>query len=197
MSSDRILSPHQRVSWSLLVCAAAAIALPCRSPALGDEPPAATAAPAATAPAATAAAAAATQPAYHPSLGDLMTMAVQPRHTKLGLAGRAGNWTYAAYELSELRNAFARIARTIPTYNGHDMAQLFAAMTSNPLEALKQAVAAGSASQFAAAYGQLTDACNSCHRSLQHAAVVIKIPAASSYPDQEFRPAQRNRAPGT
>lgn len=27
-------------------------------------------------------------PDYHPSLGDLMTMAIQPRHTKLGLAGQ-------------------------------------------------------------------------------------------------------------
>jgi hypothetical protein len=42
-------------------------------------------------------------PDYHPSLGDLMTMAIQPRHTKLGLAGQERNWPYAQYELSELR----------------------------------------------------------------------------------------------
>jgi hypothetical protein len=35
-----------------------------------------------------------------------MTMTVQPRHTKLGLAGREGNWPYAAYELHELQEAF-------------------------------------------------------------------------------------------
>ena len=62
--------------------------------------------------------AAAPTPDYHPSFGDLMTMAVQPRHIKLGIAGAAGNWAYAAYEVSELKNAFARIARTIPSYNG-------------------------------------------------------------------------------
>ena len=28
---------------------------------------------------------------YHPSMGDLMTMAVQPRHIKLGLAGQQKN----------------------------------------------------------------------------------------------------------
>jgi len=44
----------------------------------------------------------AAQPDYHPSLGDLMTMAVQPRHIKLGMAGKARNWEYAAYETSEL-----------------------------------------------------------------------------------------------
>jgi len=35
---------------------------------------------------------------YRPGLGDLMTTTVQPRHTKLGLAGRAQNWSYAAYD---------------------------------------------------------------------------------------------------
>ena len=31
-------------------------------------------------------------PTYRPGLGDLMTMTVQPRHIKLGLAGREKNW---------------------------------------------------------------------------------------------------------
>jgi hypothetical protein len=41
---------------------------------------------------------------YRPGLGDLMTMTVQPRHIKLGLA-RDHNWIYAAYELHELKGA--------------------------------------------------------------------------------------------
>src|SRR5665213_4148023 len=61
-------------------------------------------------------AAAAPQPDYHPSLGDLMTMAVQPRHTKLGIAGRERDWAYVTYESSELRNAPAR--RPTPTAVG-------------------------------------------------------------------------------
>src|ERR1700729_3730129 len=77
------------------------------------------------------------QPDYHPSMGDLMTMAIQPRHTKLWQAGRAGNWVYAEYELSELRNAFTRIARTIPTYRNADMTVLIGAMTTQPLQAVE------------------------------------------------------------
>ena len=42
--------------------------------------------------------ASAQQKPYSPGLGDLMTATVQPRHTKLGLAAREGNWPYAAYE---------------------------------------------------------------------------------------------------
>src|ERR1700744_4490703 len=45
------------------------------------------------------------QPDYHPSMGDLMTMAIQPRHTKLWHSGHNGNCGYAEDELSERRNA--------------------------------------------------------------------------------------------
>jgi hypothetical protein len=126
-------------------------------------------------------------PDYHPSLGDLMTMAVQPRHTKLGLAGQARNWPYAQYELSELRNAFARIARTIPTYRNIDMAAVIGALTTEPLKAVEQAINAKDAGQFKAAYASLTTTCNACHLSQDHPFVVIRIPGTSPYPDQDFR----------
>ena len=130
-------------------------------------------------------------PDYHPSMGDLMTMAVQPRHTKLGLAGARGNWTYATYELAELRNAFARIARTIPIYGSTDTAAIIDAMTRTPLAALESAVKSADAQKFSSAYSQLTAACNACHASQAHAMVVIKAPAESAYADQDFEPARR------
>ena len=126
-------------------------------------------------------------PDYHPSLGDLMTMAVQPRHTKLGLAGQASNWPYAKYEVSELRNAFARIARTIPTYRNIDMAAVIGALTTEPLKAVEQAINAKDASHFKSAYAQLTSTCNACHLSQDHPFVVIRIPGTNPYPDQDFR----------
>jgi hypothetical protein len=130
-------------------------------------------------------------PDYHPSLGDLMTMAVQPRHTKLGLAGQARNWPYAQYELSELRNAFARVARTIPLYRNIDMTAVIGALTTEPLKDVEQAIHAQDARQFKAAYAGLTTACNACHLSQDHAPVVIRVPVTNPYPDQDFRrPAQ-------
>jgi hypothetical protein len=126
-------------------------------------------------------------PDYHPSLGDLMTMAIQPRHTKLGLAGQERNWPYAQYELSELRNAFARVARTIPIYRTIDMAAVIGALTDEPLKAVEQAIKAGDTRQFKTAYAQLTTACNACHLSQDHAPVVIRVPGANPYPDQDFR----------
>jgi len=129
-----------------------------------------------------------TQPDYHPSMGDLMTMAVQPRHIKLGLAGRQKNWSYATYELSELRNAFARIARTIPKYQTMDTADMMTALTKAPLDALAEAITTTSSTGFKAAYLQLTQACNACHLSQKHGPVVIKVPDAAMFSDQDFRP---------
>ena len=130
---------------------------------------------------------------YHPSMGDLMTMAIQPRHTKLGLAGRAGNWPYAQYELSELRNAFARVARTIPIYRTTDMTALIGALTAEPLAAVEQAIHAADARRFRTAYARLTTACNACHLSQDHAPVVIQVPGANPYPDQDFHSPERTR----
>jgi hypothetical protein len=131
---------------------------------------------------------AATPQAYRPSLGDLMTIAVQPRHIKLGLAGHERNWTYAAYELHELQGAFQRMARAVPMYRSMDMAALIKATIKAPMEDVAAALKIGDAAKFAEAYAQLTATCNACHQSTDHNTVVIQIPKASSYPDQDFWP---------
>ena len=129
-----------------------------------------------------------TPQAYRPSFGDLMTIAVQPRHIKLGLAGQERNWTYAAYELRELQGALQRIARAVPVYRSMDMAALIEATTKAPMEDVAAAIKSGDAAKFAEAYAQLTATCNACHQSTDHGAIVIQVPKASAYPDQDFRP---------
>ncbi len=51
---------------------------------------------------------------YSPGVGDLMTGAVQPHHIKLGLAGQAGNWPLAAYELDEIRESLDDVKNPHP-----------------------------------------------------------------------------------
>src|SRR4051794_4604209 len=63
--------------------------------------------------------------AYRPGLGDLMTATVQPRHAKLGIAGRKSNWPYAAYELHELQEAFQRAAAVWPNWRGFAIGDMF------------------------------------------------------------------------
>ena len=138
------------------------------------------------------------QPDYHPSTGDLMTMSVQPKHAKLGLAGAARNWAYAGYEVDELKNALNRVARTTPTSKGQDIAGLIASGIKEPLEAAAAAIKAKDGAGFDKAYVQITAACNNCHMGLGREYVVIKAPTASAFSNQVFAapgaaPAKRRR----
>jgi hypothetical protein len=76
--------------------------------------------------------------AYRPGLGDLMTMTVQPRHLKLGLAGQEKNWAFAAYELHELEESFERIARVWPKWRQVEIAETIKSTTAAPLEAVER-----------------------------------------------------------
>src|ERR1700691_6165279 len=53
---------------------------------------------------------------FSPNMGDLMNLLIQPRHAKLGLAGKAENWPLANYALAELRQAFAGITKAVPKF---------------------------------------------------------------------------------
>jgi hypothetical protein len=129
-----------------------------------------------------------TSPPYRPGLGDLMTMTVQPRHIKLALAGRQKNWTYAAYELHELQEAFDRAAKAWPQWQSVPIADLMTAATKEPIASLARAIKDGAGDRFMASYEHLTDACNACHQAANRPMVVIRVPDASSFPDQDFEP---------
>ena len=120
-------------------------------------------------------------------LGDLMTMLVQPRHIKVGLGGQLRNWDYVAYEIHELEEAFERIERAVPRYRNVAMSDLLK-LVQPSIEALEASVKARDGAQLDVAYDQLTQACNACHRSTEHAMIVIQVPKTSPFPDQNFAP---------
>lgn len=127
--------------------------------------------------------------AQHPAaLGDLMTAFVQPRHIKLGLAGSEQNWSYAAYELDQLRATFADVAEIMPKHRDLSIPDMMNSTVKEPLAAVDRAIQAKDSGQFSAAYGELTASCNVCHRSYDRAAIVIQPPTATAFPDQDFRP---------
>jgi hypothetical protein len=127
-------------------------------------------------------------PAYRPGLGDLMTTTVQPRHTKLGFAGREKNWDYAAYELHELEEAFDRLSVQWPQWQRLQIVELVETMIRDPLFDLAQAITAKNDAKFAEAYGKVTEACNACHEAARRGFVVIQEPKENMFPDQNFRP---------
>ena len=127
---------------------------------------------------------------YVMGMGDLMNTLIQPRHAKLGLAGKAENWPLANYALSELRQAFAGIVKAVPKFHGMPVGDLVDLALTQPLNAVEAAIKQQDAQKFAAAYEQVSQGCNACHMELDHPYVVIKTPDASAFPDQDFK-AQR------
>ena len=129
---------------------------------------------------------------YHPGLGDLMTAFVQPRHIKLGLAGAAQNWAYAAYELGELRETFENVGKLVPKHGGLAIPPAIASTVTPPMTALAAAIKAKDAAAFAKGYAELTAGCNACHQSADHPMIVIQAPTGTAvFPDQDFRPSQK------
>jgi hypothetical protein len=126
-------------------------------------------------------------PAYRPGLGDLMTTTVQPRHTKLAYAGREKNWTYAAYEVHELEEAFDRLSVQWPIWQRVRIVELVETIIRQPLFDLNQAIKAKNDAKFNAAYEELTVGCNTCHQAAGREFVSIQIPKDPMFPDQDFR----------
>lgn len=128
------------------------------------------------------------QGTYRPGLGDMMTMTVQPRHIKLAEAAREHNWTYAAYELHELQEAFDRVAAVWPGWQHYPISAMIKFNLAGPFSALEAAIKANDSTKFDAAYKQLTESCDSCHQAAGRAMVVIKVPSEANFPDQDFAP---------
>src|SRR6516225_10064733 len=120
-----------------------------------------------------------------------MTAFVQLQHIKLGLAGNERNWLYAAYELDQLRETLADVAEILPKYRDLSIPDMIESTVKAPLAALSTAIQAKDGNQFNAAFGQLTAACNTCHRSYDRAEIVIQPPTVIEFSDQDFRPATK------
>lgn len=127
---------------------------------------------------------------FNPQMAAMMSMLIQPRHAKLGLAGKEENWQLAGYAFKELRQGFLVTARAIPRWKGLPVPDLFDAALSQPLALLDFAIKANEPRQFAEAYGRVTTGCNACHATTDHAFIVIKAPdsGAAAFPNQDFQP---------
>ena len=120
---------------------------------------------------------------YLPRLGDIMS-AAQTRHQKLWFAGKAQNWQLAAFELRQLK---ASLAEAAVLYS--DIPVSHVATMEGPLQSVSEAITAKDGRKFAKAVGDLTEGCNSCHRSVDRGFIVMKIPADQQlFSNQLFSP---------
>jgi hypothetical protein len=131
--------------------------------------------------------AASAPPVYTPGLGEIMSLQ-QMRHSKLWSAGEAENWPLAAYELDELKEGFEDASTFDAEHEGQPIAGLIKSITPAPLTQLEAAIKAKSPARFAAAFDQLTAACNNCHQSADKGFIHIQRPTTSPYTNQDFSP---------
>ncbi|HKD30219.1 MAG TPA: hypothetical protein VKC66_30425 [Xanthobacteraceae bacterium] len=133
---------------------------------------------------------AAAQPAkepYAPGLGEFMT-ATQLRHAKLWFAGRAKNWELAGYEIDEIKEGLEEAAKQFPTRDGIPVADMIKANIDPALGELEMAVEAKNSAKFAAAFDDLTKACNTCHAGAKKEFIRIQRPTAPPVSNQNFAP---------
>jgi hypothetical protein len=123
---------------------------------------------------------------YLPSISDFMIATIQPRHVRLWVAARSGDWSFAAYELGNLKGAFDRLGRAHPVEHEIPLQDMISSVTAQPFEDIHEAIELKDGVAFSKAYRDLTSACNSCHQATNHGVVVIRAPTDLSISDQDF-----------
>jgi len=130
--------------------------------------------------------------AFTPGLGEIMTLQ-QMRHTKLWLAGEAGNWELAGYELKEIGEGFDDAVKFHPTHEESPVAPKDAIpkMMTAPLADVRTAVDKKDPKAFEQAFDTLTKACNDCHAATNFGFNLVQRPAMNPYPNQIFAPVRK------
>ena len=131
---------------------------------------------------------------YLPHLSDLMNESMQVHHAKLWIAGLAGNWALAGYEVKKIKETIDQIKETIvaiQTASSHwrlPVNELLKNLDSS-VDALDQAITAKNPAKFEAAYQGFTAACNGCHiaAGLSQIKIIQPLPmGGGSFPNQDF-----------
>jgi hypothetical protein len=126
---------------------------------------------------------------YEPGLGEFMT-ATQLRHAKLWFAGKNNNWALAAYEIDEIKEGLEDAAKYHANNDGVPVAELIKTIIDPRLEQPEKAIEGKSSTQFAAAFDELTNGCNSCHAKAGKGFIRIQRPTAPPVSNQNFTPAK-------
>ena len=131
------------------------------------------------------------QSGYVPGLGEIMT-AVQMRHAKLAIAGAAGNWALADYELDELDEGLDDALTYHPTHKDikQPLTELVPSFMKAPIEGLREAVKDKDAAKFNTAFDGLSSGCNGCHQATEFGFNVVTRPSVAPMPNQQFEPAK-------
>ena len=113
---------------------------------------------------------------------------IQTEHAKVWYAGQARNWRLAAYHLAEIKEIMSDTQDLVPVFKNLPFADMMDAVIVGPIGDLEKAIDAKNPKAFAKGYGQLTAACNACHKATGHGFIHIQRPAGAGFPNQDFKP---------
>jgi hypothetical protein len=133
--------------------------------------------------------------AYHPELGEQM-LGIQIRHARLWYAGQAQNWTLAAFELQELKEAFDAVVEQNPEhaiFQPQRLADILPALTKQSIVTLRDAIDHGNKAEFEHAYDGLSAACTGCHHIAGNDFLVIQRPTAPILDNLRTLPAEKTK----
>lgn len=121
--------------------------------------------------------------AYKPGLGEFMN-GIQLHHEKLWFAGKNENWKLADFEVNEMKE----VLTDIRTYCRDRPEIRLLNMIDPALDSLNQSIQDKNNLSFKNNFVILTHTCNSCHQATKHEFNLVRVPGASDFSDQDFKP---------
>ncbi len=118
---------------------------------------------------------------YKPGLGEFMS-GIQVHHNKLWFAGQNQNWDLADFEIHEIEEAIEDIEEY---HKGRKEIEQID-MIKPALESLDEAIDKRDPIAFNTGFNILTNTCNACHQVAEHGFIVIKVPDAQPFSNQDF-----------
>ena len=114
---------------------------------------------------------------------------------KAALAADAGNGPLAEFYAQKISERASRVIEGGYVVDGIDVSAIAAQVADPRATALVDAARSGDRAQFEAAYAQMVDGCNTCHKRAGYRIVNIQRPDGAAYPSQVFAPSVIGGAP--
>lgn len=120
---------------------------------------------------------------YKPGFGEFMS-GIQMHHAKLWFAGQNQNWALADFEINEIKESLEDIRK----YNTDRPEVKSIGMIDPALDSVSMAIEKKDPVSFKNHFITLTNTCNACHKTTEHAFNVVIIPSALPVVNQDFKP---------
>ncbi len=120
---------------------------------------------------------------YKPGFGEFMS-SIQAHHSKLWFAGQNQNWRLADFEIHEIQEALDNIRKyETVRKESQEIPLIFPA-----LDSVNQSIQKKDPLLFKSSYTLLTKTCNQCHKTVDFAFNVVRIPDVQPFSNQDFKP---------